>query len=72
MTKFRFRKGADGTIVVRAERRLGKQLVANLTKVIKPGEDVSSVMKELYKEVRAPNAFGVSADDRASERRVGE
>lgn len=71
MTKYRFTRTEDGTITVRAVRVLGKQLVASVTKVIGPEEDVAAAMNQLYKEVHAaatpiPLALGM-----ASEREVG-
>lgn len=72
MAKYRFKRGPDGTIVVRAERKLGNQLISSITKVLAPGEDVSAAMKELYNAVHGPTHTEPFAPDRASERRLGE
>jgi predicted component of type VI protein secretion system len=71
MTKYRFFRSEGGTITVRAERVLGKQLVASITQVIGPDEDVSTAMKELHKKVQAMGFSGSKVGSRASERRIG-
>lgn len=71
MTKYRFKRGADGTIIVRAERVLGKQLVTSITRVLAPEEDLSAAMKQLYAEVHAGPAISPFAQGRASEPGVG-
>lgn len=72
MTKYRFKRGPGGTITVRAERRLGNQLISSITKVIEPDEDLSAAMKELHAAVHGPALSEPFAPVRASERRVGE
>lgn len=72
MTKYRFSRADDGTITVRAERIIGKQLVTSITKVIAKDEDVSTAMKQLHREVLAAGLPGRPAAGMASERRVGE
>lgn len=71
LTKFRFKRGEDGTIVVRAERVLGKQLVSSITKVLAPDENISAAMKQLYEEVHQPGNRGPAAQVPASKRAVG-
>lgn len=71
MAKYRFRRGPDGTIFIRAERVLGKQLVSSITKVLGPEEDLSAAMKQLYAEVHQAGNQGPAAQVTASERRVG-
>lgn len=70
MTKYRFSRAEDGTITVRAERILGKQLVASITKVIGPEEDISAAMKQLHKEVQEAGPFRQPALPMPSERRL--
>lgn len=70
MTKYRFRRGADGTIIVRAERVLGKQLVTSITKIVGPGEDISVAMKQLHKEVLEAPINRPAVEGRASEPRL--
>lgn len=72
MTKYRFSRGEGGIITVRAERVLGKQLVASITKTILPGEDVSAAMKELHKEVQAVGLGPPLAEGTASQLRLVE
>lgn len=67
MTKYRFSRTKDGTITVRAERTLGKQLVTSITRVILPGEDVSTAMKQLHKEVVEAGLPKPTAEGTASE-----
>lgn len=71
MTKYRFRRMADGTIVVRAERKIGKQLLTSITKVLGPTEDVSSAMKELYAEVQLAGRLGPLVHGTANKPGVG-
>lgn len=70
VTKYRFKRAADGTIIVRAERVLGKQLVTSITRVVGPEEDLSAAMKQLYDEVQAGPAISPFAQGRASKREV--
>jgi hypothetical protein len=72
MTKYRFSRAEDGTITVRAERIVGKQLVTSITKVIGPGEDISAAMKQLHQEVMSAGLPGRAAEGTASERRVAQ
>lgn len=72
MTKYRFSRGEDGKITVRAERIVGKQLVSSITRVILPGEDVLVAMKELHRDVQIAGRSGRLVQVIPGEPRVGE